>query len=248
MKQLCSIFIGLFFISILSGCFRSAHSTNIFGVNSTIAECYSSLYYNDDGDDLLGIEILILKSKYGPYILYQESEGGPTALFLQPAKINDNDIEIIFPIDAPRIDQFKGTITPHAISGKFSNSYDGEILLKRKESYWIDSVLSLHRTGFYSNMTYNEETRSLVGYGFFIMLSWYGYHGLYLHSSGEPNIPLLLPVKIDGTSISFTVPPNDGPHGEFKGTITKEGLTGEFSPSGEKLELKRQIHTNSENR
>jgi hypothetical protein len=68
------------------------------------------------------------------------------------------------------------------------------------------------------------------------------YYLLYQCSSGkdeELDAPLLLPVKVKGYALSFTLPPGDPRHGEFTGAITLDGLSGKFGGNGEKIFLKR---------
>ncbi|MDR0323326.1 MAG: hypothetical protein LBI12_02630 [Treponema sp.] len=200
--------------------------------------CYSNLYYNDEGGDLLGYEFCIVNSNKGHHVLYQESSGWPDVPLLLPVIIENNKISFTVSLDDKFPGKFNGMITNHRLKGKFSNSEE-YITLKRKSSYWIRNNKYLTVEGCYSNMHY-VNGRGIIGYEFFIVLGKDNSYILYQESSGEPAMPLLLPIIKKDYSISFTLPQGDSHHGQFNGTITANGLTGNFSSNDEQIVLKRK--------
>lgn len=100
-----------------------------------ITGCYSDLYYNEEGGDLIGTEIFIVYAVKGYYALYQESEGEPTVLALFPITVDGNNISFTVPSRGPEYGQFRGTIAGKWLTGRFANS-DNDLVLERKESYW----------------------------------------------------------------------------------------------------------------
>lgn len=91
-----------------------------------------------------------------------------------------------------------------------------------------------------SNMAYNREGGDVLGIEVFIVHSNRGYFAVYQSSEGEPAPPVVIPVKLTGTSVSFEVPPSVDARGNFTGTIDAKGLAGSFSGSGEKVRLERK--------
>jgi len=75
---------------------------------------YSSLYFNKEGGDLLGAEILIFPSK-GPtgfFALVQLAEGGAPFAVLVPVRVAGTQVEFTMPVSGPYGGlNFTGTIT-----------------------------------------------------------------------------------------------------------------------------------------
>ena len=124
------------FVAALSGC-RQRGLEGAAGdggaVNTT--GCYSNLYYNEEGGDLLGYEFLIIPGKNGYYVLYQESPGEPEEPLLLPVTVEGASIRFTLPPGDASPGEFTGTLTADGLTGRFSSN--GEpVVLKRKASYW----------------------------------------------------------------------------------------------------------------
>jgi hypothetical protein len=95
-------------------------------------------------------------------------------------------------------------------------------------------------TGVYSSMSYNKEAGDIIGVEVFVVYSRDGYRVIYQSSEGEPIAPIVVPAKIQGDSISFSVPPDVDSRGSFVGKIEAAQMIGVFSGSGEVMTLKRR--------
>lgn len=84
-------------------------------------------------------------------------------------------------------------------------------------------------TGIYSNMVYNNEGGDVLGTEIFVVNANRGYYVVFQSSEGEPAPPVVIPAKIDGTSVSFTLPADVDPRGTFTGKVDAKGITGSFS-------------------
>ncbi len=83
-------------------------------------------------------------------------------------------------------------------------------------------------TGIYSCMTFNKEGGDVLGMELFFVLSSKGYVGVFQASEGEPTVPVIVPMRVEGTRIEFVLPPGPGYTGRFVGTIANEGISGSF--------------------
>lgn len=95
-------------------------------------------------------------------------------------------------------------------------------------------------TGIYSNMSYNKEGDDVLGIEVFLVYSRDGYRVVYQSSDGDPGAPVVLPAKIKEDSISFSLPFNIDPRGDFSGTISATEMVGTFSSSGQTVHLTRR--------
>lgn len=86
-------------------------------------------------------------------------------------------------------------------------------------------------TGMYSDMSFHQESGDVSGIEVFVVLTSRGYFVIFQSSEGEPAVPVVAPAKIEGKSIEFDLPPECAYAGKFRGTLTEEGITGNF-PSG----------------
>ena len=100
---------------------------------------YSSLYYNEEGGDLLGEEIFIVYGDMGEYFAsVQCAQGGTRAPFVTKVEVVNNNIEFVVPNNKGHLctpGMFRGTITNKGISGEFKGS-GYKVFLKRGNSYW----------------------------------------------------------------------------------------------------------------
>jgi len=105
---------------------------------------YSSLYFNKEGGDLLGAEILIFPSKSptGFSALVQLAEGGAPFAVLVPVRVSGTLVEFTISASGPYGGlNFTGTVTRTELIGKWSsgNAFAGtgdRERLKRGKSYW----------------------------------------------------------------------------------------------------------------
>lgn len=102
---------------------------------SKVTGCFSDLYYNEEGGDLLGYEFFIVYSVNDFYVLYQESSGEPVTPLLLPVDVKGDSISFTMPSEHGSHGKFEGTVTDDGLTGRFSN-IDEHIELKRKNSYW----------------------------------------------------------------------------------------------------------------
>lgn len=108
---------------------------------SRVTGIFSDLYYNREAGDVVGIEMFVLFSRDGYYVLFQDAEGSPSPPVLVKAKIDGMRIEFVLPDRNGYSGKFNGEISGKMLKGKFdggqiSNSGVPIILLKRKHSYW----------------------------------------------------------------------------------------------------------------
>jgi hypothetical protein len=95
-------------------------------------------------------------------------------------------------------------------------------------------------TGVFSDMAYNKEGGDVIGIEIFLVYSNRGYFAVYQSSEGAPSVPVVLPAKVVGSSVSFQIPSEIDSRGSFMGTIDNNELTGCFSGNGQSIHLKRK--------
>ena len=84
--------------------------------------------------------------------------------------------------------------------------------------------------GIYSNIVEFVETGDILGTEIFIIPTGGSeYVAFYQCWGGEFTNPLTLPVKVEGQTISFTVPENSCGEGTYKGRISKVGFDGTYT-------------------
>jgi hypothetical protein len=94
-------------------------------------------------------------------------------------------------------------------------------------------------TGTYTDMRYHRESGDVLGTEVSVVNSRQGYYAVYQSSEGEPGVPVVVPAKVEGTSLQFDVPAATDSRGRFTGTFDATGLTGTFAGSQERVDLKR---------
>lgn len=104
-----------------------------------ITGIYSDLSYNEEGGDLLGMELLIVPSGSGPGLAYsafvQIAEGGAPYVALVPLKVSGKQIEFTLPANEPYGGlRFVGTVNNSGISIRSDHGEAEQ--LKRGRSYW----------------------------------------------------------------------------------------------------------------
>ena len=100
-------------------------------------------------------------------------------------------------------------------------------------------------TGMYSNMEYNKESSDVSGIEIFIVFSRDGFKAIFQDAEGSPSVPVIVPIVVKGSSVSFDLSDRVGYSGKFEGRISSGKLVGKFLNSaigkdgGEKIVLKR---------
>ena len=104
---------------------------------------YSDLYYNEEGGDLLGMEVFIFRSKDGYQALVQIAQGELPTATLVTLEVNGANIRFTMPAGGygDSSATFSGTVSAQGIKGRWS---DGQLstlgtkdeILKRGKSYW----------------------------------------------------------------------------------------------------------------
>jgi hypothetical protein len=101
--------------------------------------------------------------------------------------------------------------------------------------------------GIYSDLHYNSEGGDLLGTEVFIVFSdANGYVAFFQCWEGGTTMPVVVPVKVEGDRISFSVPAPSLGEGKYQGSVSAAGLDGTWhhrlsdgSFSDEKIRLKR---------
>ena len=108
------------------------------GASVTINGVYSDMCFNEEGGDVLGIELHVVYSKSGYYVIYQASEGEPSVPSVIKATIKDRVIEFLIPEGVIYSGKFHGVLKDKGIEGKIEgySEYADKLFLKRQLSYW----------------------------------------------------------------------------------------------------------------
>jgi len=125
----------IFFLLIILMIFSSTSFAK--ETESNYTGIYSNMYYNKEGGDVLGIELFLVYTRAGYYVVFQSSEGEPEIPQVIPVIIKNKNIEFIVPPSktSSYYGKFTGQFKNKYLIGKFEN-YDETIKLKRKGSYW----------------------------------------------------------------------------------------------------------------
>ncbi|MGH8069041.1 MAG: hypothetical protein ACRERE_28160 [Candidatus Entotheonellia bacterium] len=102
---------------------------------------YSNMSFHEESGDVLGIEVFVMRSSKGYFVVFQSSEGAPAVPVVVPVRIDGKSIEFDLPAECAYAGKFKGTLTEEGITGGFPSGRlgpDGSSLirLKRGKSYW----------------------------------------------------------------------------------------------------------------
>lgn len=113
--------------------------------SSSITGTYSSLYYNEEGGDLLGVEVIVERDKGGYRVKFQIAEGVPSDPVTVPAVVRGAELSFSIPRSGGGADHYSGKITkqgflifegPDGIGLLIDATHSKPVLLKRKCSYW----------------------------------------------------------------------------------------------------------------
>jgi len=98
-------------------------------------------------------------------------------------------------------------------------------------------------TGTFSSLVYNDESGDLGGTEISIVYGGSSHYAIVQCSEGSPGVPFVAKVQVQGIMVSFTLPKGSGsgcPEATYNGTISSEGLRGQFAGFGEPELLKRK--------
>ena len=100
--------------------------------------------------------------------------------------------------------------------------------------------------GIYSDLHYNSEGGDLLGTEIFIVFSDANGVAFFQCWEGGTTMPVVVPVKVEGDGISFSVPTPSLGEGKYQGNVSAAGFDGTWhhrlgngSFSDEKIHLKR---------
>jgi hypothetical protein len=85
---------------------------------------------------------------------------------------------------------------------------------------------SARLTGTYSTLRSLGGDDDLIGVEVIIVRSAEGLRAFVQTADGIPAAPVLVPVKVEGTTLLFTIPSTTGQPLQFKGKATRQGLAG----------------------
>ena len=99
---------------------------------------YSSLRYNSEGADLLGMELRILPVPAGYQGIVQFAEGSPGFVTIVDVQVSDGEVRFSMPSPNRNVGVFVGKVSKEGIVGVFTmeNGNRSEFNLVRGCSYW----------------------------------------------------------------------------------------------------------------
>ena len=110
-------------------------------ISTTLVGIYSDMTRHQESGDILGIEIIISKTKSGYFAVIQTSEGVPCKPVVSPVVIEREKIRIDIPVDACYSGVLTGVVKPDGLwvflgNGALSPRGDKEFLLPKRNSFW----------------------------------------------------------------------------------------------------------------
>ena len=95
---------------------------------------------------------------------------------------------------------------------------------------WAAESVEVESTGMYSNLEYSDESGGIRGVEIYLVHGGGGHFALVQCAKGDPAAPVVVPVEISGTVVSFKMPEGRTECGaSFRGTVSREGLHGRFA-------------------
>ena len=104
-----------------------------------ITGVYSDMDYNSEGGDLIGIEVNVIYSSEGYFVVFQASEGAPSVPVVIKATVSGENIDFVIPDrGAVYSGKFHGVIKKDGMKGNVEGytGYASKLWLKRQLSYW----------------------------------------------------------------------------------------------------------------
>ena len=110
-------------------------------ISTALVGIYSDMARHQESGDILGIEIIISKTKSGYFAVIQTSEGAPCKPVVSPVVIEREKIRIEIPADACYSGMLTGVVKPDGLLVSFSNGAlsprgDKVFLLPKRKSFW----------------------------------------------------------------------------------------------------------------
>jgi hypothetical protein len=90
-------------------------------------------------------------------------------------------------------------------------------------------------TGIFSDMRWIKEAGDVIGAEVFIVATGSDYRAVVQIAQGVPDVPVVVPLTVRGTEVSFTLPTYDNL--KFSGRVTQTALVGTLG--AEKVTLRR---------
>jgi hypothetical protein len=93
-------------------------------------------------------------------------------------------------------------------------------------------------TGMFSTYEYLEDAGDISGLEVFIVVTNKGYHAVIQDSLGYPDVPVVVPVEVEGDWVRFGFSNSAGEEQSFEGRVTGKALSGKLN--GEPYSLPRK--------
>lgn len=108
------------------------------GAYRKITGTYSDMCYNAEGGDVLGMELSIVGSREGYFVVFQASEGEPSVPVVVKVIVKDQEVEFSIPEATIFSGTFKGKVDNAGLRGNIEgySGYASKLFLKRQASYW----------------------------------------------------------------------------------------------------------------
>ena len=108
------------------------------GSSVRVSGTFSSLEYNDEGDDLLGMEVKIVPVVHGYQAAVFVSEGEPQALHVVEVLVSGRSVSFKVREDDGSSWAFQGTVSAQSLKGTITHSLGGHktVTLPRRCGYW----------------------------------------------------------------------------------------------------------------
>lgn len=103
-----------------------------------VAGTYSSVEYNDESGDLLGMEIKVVPAGSGFQAVILTCEGSPGPMHIVPLSVTGSEVSFIVREDEDTSWSFRGTVTAASLTGTVTHSLGGSetVTLPRRCGYW----------------------------------------------------------------------------------------------------------------
>lgn len=89
-----------------------------------ITGIYSDMAFNKEGGDVLGIEIFVMFTRSGYWVVFQDAEGSPSEPVMVAAEIKNNEITFSLPERNGYVGAFRGHIGKEMLVGGFDSGQE----------------------------------------------------------------------------------------------------------------------------
>lgn len=120
-------------VTALTGAARVA-SRSSWAVTGT----FSSLSYNSEGGDLLGLEIRVVRSRHGYQCTVQTAEGAPSDLQIADVRVAGDSVSFSVPGVDGGVRSFVGRVGRSSLTGivRMTSGATDTVRLARRRSFW----------------------------------------------------------------------------------------------------------------